>query len=59
MIGHVTARPDGFHRGFKILVDLGILVFEFDLAAAQFYARETAAFAVLRAHESVAPVVPA
>src|SRR5437870_13172845 len=56
---HIAARADGFHRGFKIFVDLRIFVFEFNLPAAEFDARECAAFAVLRTHELVAPVVPA
>ena len=59
MIRHVAARPDLIHRRFKVFVDLRVFVFEFNLAAAELHARERAAFAVLRAHELVAPVVPA
>jgi hypothetical protein len=56
---HVAPRSYGFHRCLKIFVDLRILVLELDLTAAQFDARKAAAFAVLRAHETKAPVVPA
>src|SRR5215470_174907 len=47
------------HRRFEILVDARILVLELDLAAAQLYAGKRAAFAVLRAHKSITPVIPA
>jgi hypothetical protein len=55
---HIAARAYGFHRGLKISMDLRIFVFEFDLATAQLHARECATLAVLRAHETKAPVVP-
>ena len=58
MIRHVAACADGYHCGFKIFVNLRIFVLELDLAAAQFDARECAALAVLRTHETKAPVVP-
>src|SRR5438046_119584 len=59
MIRHVATCPDLIHRRFEVFVDLRIFVFELDLAAAELHARERASFAVLRAHELVAPVVPA
>src|SRR4029434_11018912 len=57
MIRHVAACADGYHCGFKIFVNLRIFVLELDLAAPQFNARECAALAVLRTHETKAPVV--
>ena len=59
MIRHVAERADGFHRRFKILVDLWILVLEFDLPAAFLHAGVGAAFAVLHAHEAELPAAPA
>src|SRR5262245_8377242 len=55
---HVAPRSCDLHRCLKIFVDLRILVLKLDLTATQFDARKAAAFAVLRAHETVAPVVP-
>src|SRR5262249_26609173 len=52
---HVASRSCGFHRCLEVAVDLRIFVLELDLTAAQFDAREAAAFAVLRAHETKAP----
>src|SRR5437764_9457423 len=59
MIWHIAACPDVLHRRFEVFVDLRIFVFEFNLAAAELHACERASLAVLRAHEFVAPVVPA
>src|SRR6516165_22708 len=60
MIGpHLARGPDFFHCGFKVFMDLRIFVLELNLAAAQFDARERAALAVLRTHETKSPVVPA
>src|SRR5262245_13882492 len=56
---HVASRSCGFHRCLKIFVDLRIFVLELDLTATQFDARKAAAFAVLRTHETKAPVIPA
>src|ERR1044071_4254533 len=59
MVRHVAARAGFFHRRLEVLMDLRILVFEFDLSTAELDAGKRAAFAVLGAHEFVAPVVPA
>src|SRR5207248_10643690 len=56
---HVATRTGGFHRRFKILVDLRILVLEFDLPAALLHTGVGAAFAVLHAHEAELPTAPA
>ena len=47
MIRHITARVGLTHRSLEVLMNLRILVFEFDLAAAVLDAREGAALTVL------------
>src|SRR5690242_2647121 len=58
MIRHIAACAGLHHRGLQVFVYLWVLVFEFDLAAAELDARKGTALTVLRAHEVVAPIVP-
>src|SRR5512135_1322491 len=56
---HIAARADLLHRRLEVAMNLRIFVLELDLPAAEFHAGKGSALAVLRAHEAIAPVVPA
>src|SRR4029077_2779983 len=59
MIRHIATRSGRAYRRFKLPVNARILILEFDLPAALFNARISAALAVLHAHEAKLPAAPA